>query len=73
MRLERVRLFEACGKRLVVVDFAVDRQSYRVVRAHQRLRPALHIHDGQPLMGQNRVASRIDASPVRTTVPLKFG
>ena len=55
----------------VVVDLSVDGEHVGAVRAAERLGPVFHVHDGQPVVGQNGPFMGVDAGPVRAAVPLE--
>ena len=64
---------QARAQGLVVVDLAVDGQGVAVDRVQQRLGAVLHVHDGEPLVGQDGVAVAEDPAPVRAPVAQLLG
>ena len=71
--LELVGSLEPGLQLTVVVDLSVHGQDVGTVGAAERLRPVIHIHDGEPVVGRDGPLMGVDAGPVRAAVPLEPG
>ncbi len=66
--LEGIAVAQLLAQRLVVVNFAVDRQNVGVRSVVQRLSAVVDVDDRQAFVSQNGFVAGVNAGPIRAAV-----